>query len=289
MLKLAFLINLAVLTVSVAHANDPSYYSDQGEHGYYHYEDPEFKEPVKPEQREENKKSREKPKKERRIPSLKDYTAQELWEMYPDDIAELEEDFRKKAVQFPTRENVWENLYVKDLARRKAVAYTNSYMLALQENPELNLERALPKVPAVQAIHDKAGEEERHNKIAVSRDDFAIIYFASNNCPYCVEQDKILSYFKGRNNWTIKKIEKEESPELAARFNVTMTPTLLLIRKGREDYIPITSGIIALSELENRVFMGIRFLNKETSPDNFTTTDIEKGGPLDTSGPLPFR
>ncbi len=272
-------------------ATEDTYYSDQSKRGYYWYEDPEQVEaekPVKPKKRPDT----EKPvsaKKERRIPSLKDYTPQELWDMYPDDIVELEEDFRKKAVQRPTKENVREHLYVKDLARRKSVAYTNSYMLALQENPDLSLESSMPIAPGAKAIQYKETESERRNKIATSRDDFAIIYFSSPTCPYCVEQDKILGYFKGRNNWTIKKVDKDMYPEMAAKFNVTMTPTLLLIGKGKEDFIPITSGIISLTELEDRVFMGIRLLNKETTPENYSTRDYQKGGPLDPSGPLPFK
>ena len=153
----------------------------------------------------------------------------------------------------------------------------------------MNLERDLPSAPGAKAIQYKETESERRNKIAISRDDFAIIYFASNTCSYCVEQDRILGYFKGRNNWTIKRVDKDQNPELAAKFNVTMTPTLLLIRKGVDDFMPITSGIISLSDLEDRVFMGIRLMNKETTPENFTTRDFQKGGPLDASGPLLFK
>lgn len=279
------------LAVSVM-ASSETYYSDSAKRGYYWYDDPEPKVPDPPKikkKRTAEEQIEAPKKKERRIPSLNDYTPQELWEMYPDDIVELEEDFRKKAVQSPTRENVKEHLYIKDLARRKSVAYTNSYMLALQENPDLNLERDMPMIPGAKAVQYKENENERRNKILSSRDDFAIIYFASDSCSYCAEQDKILGYFKGRNNWTIKRINKDMNPELSSKFNVTVTPTLLLIRKGREDFMPITSGIISLTDLEERVFNGIRLMNNETTPENYTTRDYQKGGPLDSSGPLPFK
>jgi len=285
-------LGLVLASALVCHATtDDPYYGDQSKYGYYWYDDPapneQEKPKLKPKQKELHPRDEvsEAPKKERRIPSLKDYTAQELWNMYPDDIVELEEDFRKKAVQSPTKENVREHLYMKDLARRKAVAYTSSYLLALQENPDLSLERDMPSAPSAKTIQYKETETERRNKILISRDDFAIIYFSAAGCPYCVEQDKILGYFRGRNNWTIKKIDREQYPDLAAKFNVTMAPTLLLIRKGRDDFMPITSGIISLTELEDRVFMGIRLMNNETTPETYTIRDYQKGGPLDVSGP----
>lgn len=282
---------LALYAGGAVAASDGTYYSDQGKYGYYGYEDPApvEKEKPKPKPKPAPPDAQPAPQKERRIPSLKDYTAQELWNMYPDDLNALEEDFRKKAVQSPTPENVKEHLYMKDLARRKAVAYTNSYMLALQENPDLNLEKDMPMIPAAKAVQLKANETERRNKILASRDDYALIYFSSATCPYCVEQDKILGYFVGRNNWTVKKVDKDTSPGVAARFNVTMTPTLLLIRKGRDDFMPITSGVISLTDLEERVFNGIRLMNNETTPENFTMREYQRGGALDVSGPLPIR
>lgn len=290
--NLAASVLLSVLAGAWAFASpeDP-YYRDQAKNGYYNYEDPPAKdpEPPKAKKKQQVEQTETPAKKERRIPSLKDYTAQELWDMYPDDVVELEEDFRKKAVQHPTKENVKEHLYIKDLARRKAVAYTNSYMVALQENPDMNLERDLPMIPGAKAVMYKETESERRNKIAISRDDFALIYFASTTCSYCVEQDKILGYFKGRSNWTIKKVDKDMNPEMASRFNVTMTPSLLLIRKGRDDFMHITSGIISLTDLEDRVFNGIRLMNNETKPENYTVREFQKGGPLDASGPLPIK
>jgi conjugal transfer pilus assembly protein TraF len=82
------------------------YYSDI-KRGWWWYE----RAPEKEKKVEDStlKEERESEKQEKRIlPSLKDYTYEQLWNMHPDDFQPLLMEFQKKAVMSPTEENVRE-------------------------------------------------------------------------------------------------------------------------------------------------------------------------------------
>lgn len=285
-----FAAAMALLTSSAGATTSDKYYSDQDERGFYWYKDPAEEEPEpetqpqkKPEPPKEERRDQAKP--ERRIPNLSDYSKEELWNMYPDDLVKLEEDFRKKALQNPSRENVREHLYVKDLARRKSLAYTNSYMMALQTNPELSLERDYSPIKLGNNVRVKMEVEDRKNKLLSSTDDYALVYFYSPSCPYCKEQDKYLDVFTRKYRFNLKKINKDENRVLAERLNVVRTPALILIKKGNEEHIPISNGLVPLDELENRVGQGIRYLAGETTPETWTVKEHERGGVFDAPSP----
>ena len=83
------------------------FYGDR-KRGWYWYEpvcQPGRKEPEKPKHKKLLKKA-----KHRRLPSLKDYTYEQLWNMYPDDFQALLNTFMKKAVQDPTEQNIMDYL-----------------------------------------------------------------------------------------------------------------------------------------------------------------------------------
>ncbi len=81
--------------------------------------------------------------------------------------------------------------------------------------------------------------------------------------------------------WQIKPIDIGRHTTLAARFNITTTPSLLLIKDKTEQSMPISVGVVALSELERKLYQAIRYLGGDTNIDTFQTYDYQKGGALD--------
>ena len=64
------------------------------------------------------------------------------------------------------------------------------------------------------------------------------------------------------------------------------TPSLILIKKGNEGYIPVSAGVTSLEDIEERLYRGIRFLNGETTPRNWSLYGFQRGGGFDTTLPL---
>lgn len=251
-------------------------WEDGSKKGWFWYE----KKPSTEEEKEEEKEEKaEEPR--RRLPSLKDYTMEELWNMHPDDFQALLEDFRKKAVMEPSVENVTEYYVVQDIARRKALAFANVSAFVMQAHPELSVEKDYPTVTPGRNAMVRQRRQEIRDKIVSGQEDFALIYFYSPDCPYCLEQSSILSYFEERYGWRVKRINRDEKPGLAARFGVQVVPHLMLIYRHSQDYLPVATGVVSLDALEKRLYRGMRLLAGEISPEEWSLFEFEREGAFD--------
>jgi conjugal transfer pilus assembly protein TraF len=123
--------------------------------------------------------------------------------------------------------------------------------------------------------------EERQRTLRDNRDDFALIYFQRPDCSYCDEQAHILDWFTGESGWTVKRVNTRENPGLAAKFNVEITPTLILIQKGNQEYLPVSAGVISADEIEDKAYRAVRLLKGEISPEEYSLYEFQKGGAFD--------
>lgn len=260
---------------------------DDPKHGWFWYEDPppELEEqPEHPEIETDGKKAVATP---RKVPSLDAYTIDELWTMHPDEFQGLLNDLQKKAVQTPTEQNILEYLTMQDVARRKALAYTNAVQYVTQKHTGLfNINQVYPVAGPGVSARVQLQLDEISGTINGARDDHALIIFTSPGCPYCVKQGQILTYFAERYGWQIKTVDISRQTQAAARFNITTTPTLLLIKRGKDEYMPVATGVITLSELERKLYQAIRYLRGQTSMDSFMTYEFQKGGAFDPTSIL---
>jgi conjugal transfer pilus assembly protein TraF len=207
--------------------------------------------------------------------------------MYPDDFQKLLNILQKKAVQTPTEQNIMEYLTMQDIARRKALAYTNATMYVTQKYGELfNVNHVYPTSGPGITARVQMQQKEIFQTISRAGNDHALIFFVSPGCGFCEKQAGILAYFKDKYGWQIKTVDISRNSNAAARFNITITPTLLLVKKGQEKYMTITSGVIALSELERKLYRAIRYLQGNTKGDNFLMYDFQKGSAFDPASIL---
>ena len=256
--------------LSNAMAGQGQQFYDDAKQGWFWYEEPA------PELEKETD-----PQVVRPVPLLTDYSTEQLWDMHPDDFQALLMAFQKKAVQRPTEQNVFEYLTMQDLARRKAAAYANVASFVVQKYATLDVGRDYPVTAPGVIARVKMQKEEIAATIQTAAGDHALLYFFTPDCPYCVEQQQILRFFTDRYGWQVKGINVKENLSAAARFNITITPALLLIGKGREEYIPVASGVVALEELERRLYRSIRLLSGQITPQGYSVYDFQKGGGLD--------
>jgi conjugal transfer pilus assembly protein TraF len=248
------------------------YYQDY-KRGWFWYEQ---KAPEKP---------KEQPEQKHRIPSLKDYAADQLWGMHPDDFQALLTDFQKKAVWRPTPENVEEYYYVQDIARRKALAFTNVAEYVMQKDPELSLSKDYPTVVPGQNALVRSREGEVKERIMRAKGDYGLLFFYSPTCEYCEEQEQIMRFFEDRYGWEIKRIDFTRERGLADMFGVTIVPTILLVYRNSKEAIPVSAGVISLSEMEDKIYRGIRLLAGEITPQEYSIYDFQKGGAFDVTAP----
>lgn len=250
------------------------------------------KDPPEEEKAEDPKKApkaapqaQEKAPKEPRFPQMSDYTNQELYDMYPDQFVELEDDFKKEAVQTPTPENVAAYLKMQDIARRKAQAFANVAQYTLLQHPELNLEKDYQVSGPGKEVTKQVANSEIADMIGTAKDDFGLVFFYRPNCPYCDAEEKVLQFIINRG-WLVKFINVEEETSAAAVFNITVTPSLLLVKKGEKDYLPMAYGVITYTELAEQIYNGVLLMNGQSSPEQFGMRESQRGGGFDPQAPL---
>ena len=250
--------------------------------GWWWYQKEE--EPVKeekkkpePEKKLEPLKEDEK-KKSLRNPKLSDYSYEQLWSMHPDDFQELLMAFQKKAVQTLSKEDVEAFTYVKTIASKKSLAYANVDSMVAQQNPQYSLEQEFPLSVQAREANQASRIKDVEVKLSEASNSYALLYFYGTNCPYCVTEDKMLNVFARKYGWTVKKMNRDANQELAVQFNVQVVPTIIMVKKGDKSFFPISYGILATNEMEDKIYRSVRLMNGEISPEQWSTFETEQGG-----------
>jgi conjugal transfer pilus assembly protein TraF len=70
---------------------------------------------------------------------------------------------------------------------------------------------------------------------------------------------------------------------------VETVPALILIYKGSKEHIPVSVGVASLSDIEERLYRGIRLLKGETTPENWSLYEFQRGQGFDTKAPSSGR
>lgn len=282
-LTLLTLLFCLMLGATVAHAADPvdNTFYDKARQGWFWYEDP-------PEAVEEQE--GEPQTKHRDTISLDTLSIEDLWNMHPDDFQNLLNGAQKQAVQFPTEQNVLEYLTIQDIARRKALAYTHTAAYVTQKySNQFRMNQVYPTAGPGVTARVQMQRDEIAETLNLGKADHALLFFVNPHCSYCEKQRQILAYFIEKYGWQIRTVDISKDPDAALRFNITVTPTLLLIKKGHSESMPVATGVIALSELERKLYRAIRYLGGKTGGDNFLLYDFQEDSALDPQSILNGR
>lgn len=277
------LIVMAVATPSHADFNPNS------GHGYWWYErdavpEPQPQEDTPETSPEPKKEVKPEPKpKQKQYPSLSDYTYDQIWDMDPEDFQQLFDRFRAKAIRQPSEDNVKEYYQISEIARKKALAFSNASEFVWQKYPELTTKADYPiTVPGNQA-KQAMETTERRRVLQQNRDEFALVVMTKPGCGYCDAQAKILKWFTGSTGWVVKTVDISRQPEFARKFGITTTPSLIMIQKGNQGYMPVSAGVASVDEIERKTYYAIRYLKGQTTPQDYSLYDFQTGGGFDVN------
>jgi len=281
-LLLVITMTIKVLAEEVP-SSEPAFYNAAKE-GWFWYHDPPLEVPEESDSHNKSTITREAGPKafEKKNPSMDKYTIKEIWNLHPDEFQGLLNGVQKKAVQTPNEQNILEYLIMQDVARRKALAYANATKFVTQKySDKFNINQVYPITTPGISARVQEQQKEISGTILAARENHALLFFVGQGCGFCDKQAAILTYFVEKYGWQIKPIDIGQHSTLAARFNITTTPTLVLIKNGTEQSMPISVGVVALSEMERKLYQAIRYMGGETNIDTFQTYDYQKGGALD--------
>ncbi|NVM20254.1 MAG: conjugal transfer protein TraF [Desulfobacterales bacterium] len=249
----------------------PNY--DERKKGWYWYE-------TEPELEEEEKTEADKPEL-----TVSDRSYEELWNMYPDDFQDLLDRTTKIAVQSPSEKNVLQYLVMQDIARRKSVAFANVVGYVGQKYPRFSNADVHPVIPPGRTALAELKHGEVKQTIEESSNEFALIMFTQRDCKFCDIQKSILKFFTASYDWAVRLIDIDRHPNLSSRFGIEQTPSIILVHKNSQDYMPISVGVISLRDLNARIYRSIKFLRGEVTPEQWFIYEFEKNAGSD---PLKF-
>lgn len=218
--------------------------------------------------------------------SLNQLTYQELWDLHPDQFKAYAEEITKIAVGTPSEDNVLQYLLVQDVTRRKALAFASVVGMVGQKYPRFGTEGVYPTTLPGQKALTTLRYREVDQLIRGLGGEFALIMFTQPGCGFCDAQNGVLNFFEDNYNWPVRRVDIAADPLFAARFGVEQTPSVILVNKFSKDYMPISSGVVSLSEFKKRIFRAVRLMKQTTRPEQWGNYDFELKTPGDPLEPL---
>ena len=206
---------------------------------------------------------------------------QELAKLHPEEIEAVMEERLEYAIWKKTPEAVQDYYIVQDVARRNAVAFTALTKFVMLNEPELNVRAQYPITNAGRKVATQLHDSTVTRSLASARDDYALVMFSTESCPYCPTQYATLKMFADKHQWSVQAIDIDRNPVAQARFDVKVTPMTMLIERGSERWLPIAVGVESLPVLEDNAYRAIRMLRGEITPQQFILTEYNDGGFFD--------
>lgn len=272
--------------VTSENEQEKPFYQSPGKEGWWWYKD-YVKEKKEKQESEVKKEPEEKPEETaKKIKPLKEYKYEELLRMHPDEFKEVYDYYLKLAVQNPTEENVYNFYNLQDVARKKALLFTNMSGYIWQKYPELSTERDIPIVgPGLTAQRELVKAELMRYK-EINKSQYGYIVFVQPGCEYCEAQLRILQYAQAEGV-DVKVVDITKNPSAVKAFGIELTPTIIVVDKQTGKYMPISSGVIALDEIYTRTSRAIRLMRGE-SPESYGVYEFQRGTSLDPAVPPPL-
>lgn len=205
----------------------------------------------------------------------------ELMSMHPKDIEKMQEEYLDQAVWRPTPQNVANYVIMKDVMRRKSKAFTAVHSMVVQLQPELNASKDYPGNSRGRQEFQEARNTEIDQFLLSKKNEYAYILLTSDNCPRCENQKQILSFMQNSIPWRVEEINITGRPDVALRFNISYTPSLIMISPYSDSHMPITAGIETQDRIKANTYRSIHLLEGTMKPEQFFMLEHERGGSMD--------
>lgn len=205
----------------------------------------------------------------------------ELMKMHPEQLREMQEKYLDQAIWKRDEESVTEYYTLvaafRSMSRGFAavhnyVAMTNPMLSTADSAPHSQMGIKAKKAMSLENVKTKLGEENSN---------YGLLVFVSQSCQYCKAMYPIFRAFQKRHGWDIKYIDADARPDLFLEFDVSSTPTAVLVKAGSTDSQRIAQGTVTLPNLEMNIYRSVRLMNNEIDLQQFLTMEHQMGGSLD--------
>jgi conjugal transfer pilus assembly protein TraF len=170
------------------------------------------------------------------------------------------------SVMNPTAENIRDYLELWQVVQEKGAVFADSWRRVVWQNPELDYTLKRPANNSAIKLYDEQRIEDEAQQLRTLAKDHGLIFFFSSTCPYCQAMATTLKMFSDRYGVEVLgvTVNGDALPEFptpadghaqAQRWGVSRVPALFIGSKQTGDHAPIGFGMMALSEIMNRIFV----------------------------------
>ncbi|MBO8143567.1 MAG: conjugal transfer protein TraF [Thermodesulfobacterium sp.] len=284
------LLLLPLLFLFLAGENLFAFYNTAEKKGWWWYkEEKEKKEKEKKPAKKEIKKEEKKQEEAWKPPKpLEEYTYDELLKMPVSEFKKLFNYYKELAVSDPTNEKyVYYYYNLLDVARKKALIFMAQSMNVLSKYPELNVRKDVPTInPAIKKTFELQREEEKKALREIG-ENFGLIVFVKEGCPYCEIQLSIMKYFTSQGI-PVKVVDVSKDDRAVSRFGIEVVPTIILVHRESGNYFPVAVGATSASELYQRIATISGYLEGRKKIGQTYLYEFQKGTSLDPYTPPPL-
>jgi len=168
------------------------------------------------------------------------------------------------AILYPTDSNVKNYIALQNQISNQSSLFANVWQKVLLENPELNYSLVHPTNTLAKQVDLDLQRKKEDAAIAKLAQESGLFFFYSSSCAYCRKFAPIVKRFAESYNITIVPITIDgfalpEFPESkidkgqAAKFKVTVEPSLFAVNPYTQKAYPISQGLISESDLRKRI------------------------------------
>jgi conjugal transfer pilus assembly protein TraF len=259
---------------------DKQYYADK-ERGWF------FREHCRPPQTDEKKETKEElqTQKEKAKDMPLDWErvqdTQYLETLTAKEFRELLDRVKEEAVYHPDSAKMLAYLRMQDFMKDKTMTFAYTWRDTLLQHPELDMTVRQPTSNFGAQVRNKIVAKEKRAIMEEIRNNTGLIFFVSNECPYCHEQNKIIDFLRSDYGMTVKTISSNEcgpgfgdcaiEPLFFEKFQVKSTPTLIAVFRDDKDrpvFQPISVGIITLDDIVNRLVFYYQYQKNGKYPES---------------------
>lgn len=189
--------------------------------------------------------------------------------------AELEEK-KAKAVLNPTQENMYEYIALQNEQILRAEKFSNAWKKVQWKHPELDFSVKSPHSTVGNDVTSEMRRKATQKTLQNLSNRYGIFFFYSTSCQFCQKYSSILKSFATIHNldvfavsmdgeilpeWPDSVINNGQAEQMGMAGKPV--PATLLFDNKEKQVIPIGFGILAMSELEDRIYQLVGIIDEE--------------------------
>jgi len=175
------------------------------------------------------------------------------------------EDLKRVAVMNPTDANLLAYMRYQRAIMNKSEVFADRWQKLVWTTPDLDYSlKGRPTNSIAIGVYDEQQRDRQAQTIRALAATHGLLFIFRSDCPYCHRFAPILKRFEQEYGITVfpvsldgKGLPEYPNPQpdngIAARLNASMVPALYLTAPSRRDIRPVGFGVMALTELVERI------------------------------------